>query len=431
LIVEDSGKIPYHYDEELVIFLQDVFNLTDTNITAGLEANPFVWSGETTNVMVNGKGQLSGAPQSPSCELASLNVKPDTTYRVRFIGGTGLSFVSLGFEEHSQLTIIEADGQYTQPYTVDYLQVASGQRFSVLFTTKCSDELTKQQYFLQIETRERPTLTRAYAILNYASQSVELPAPATPPLSLPNQTYGWLDYTLRPLVADNGFPSASEVTRRITVRMHQVVNGTIIWAEDQYPWTASFPKEPYLVSLYKSDGVEFPSMERALNNGGIDPVTRTFPAQIGEVLEIVLQNTGSDSGGLDAHGWHAHGAHYYDIGSGNGTYDPVANEARLKGTQPVLRDTTLVYRYETATTPGLNAGWRAWRLRVTEPGVWMIHCHILQHMIMGMQTVWVMGNETELLTIPKPDVTGYLTYGGSVYGNATYSPSVVHQFPPK
>jgi L-ascorbate oxidase len=194
LIVEDSGKVPYHYDEELVIFLQDVFNLTGTNITAGLQANPFVWSGETTNVMVNGKGQLSGAPQSPSCELASLNVKQDTTYRVRFIGGTGLSFVSLGFEDHSQLTIIEADGQYTQPYTVDYLQVASGQRFSVLFTTKCSDELTKQQYFLQIETRERPTLTRAYAILNYASQSVELPAPATPPLSLPNQTYGWLDY---------------------------------------------------------------------------------------------------------------------------------------------------------------------------------------------------------------------------------------------
>ena len=37
-----------------------------------------------------------------------------------------------------------------------------------------------------------------------------------------------------------------------------------------------------------------------------------------------------------------------------------------------------------------------------------------------------MGNETEILTVPLPDVTGYLTYGGSVYGNDTWAPSAVH-----
>lgn len=44
----------------------------------------------------------------------------------------------------------------------------------------------------------------------------------------------------------------------------------------------------------------------------------------------------------------------------------------------------------------------------------MIHCHILQHMVMGMQTVWVMGNETQILTVPVEHVLGYLEYGGSV-----------------
>jgi L-ascorbate oxidase len=45
----------------------------------------------------------------------------------------------------------------------------------------------------------------------------------------------------------------------------------------------------------------------------------------------------------------------------------------------------------------------------------------------GMQTVWVMGNETELLDkVPRPEVQGYLTYGGNVYGNATHWPEVVH-----
>jgi L-ascorbate oxidase len=57
------------------------------------------------------------------------------------------------------------------------------------------------------------------------------------------------------------------------------------------------------VSLYKDDGIEFPSLTRALQNGGVDNKTGAFPASIGEVLEIVIQNTGADSGGVDIHPW--------------------------------------------------------------------------------------------------------------------------------
>jgi L-ascorbate oxidase len=164
--------------------------------------------------------------------------------------------------------------------------------------------------------------------------------------------------------------------------VHQNIDGYITWSTNHYPWTITVPTEPYLVSLYKNDSIEFPNYQRALKNNGLDPVTRAFPARIGEVLEIVIQNTGSDSKGLDSHLYHAHGRHYYDIGSGNGTYDAAKNEARLAGTNPVLRDSTMLYRYETSIGNGTLAGWRAWRLRATEPGAWMIHCHILQHIIM-------------------------------------------------
>lgn len=38
-----------------------------------------------------------------------------------------------------------------------------------------------------------------------------------------------------------------------------------------------------------------------------------------------------------------------------------------------------------------------------------------------------MGNETELLgKVPAPQVEGYLTYGGNVYGNVSHYPEVVH-----
>jgi hypothetical protein len=44
----------------------------------------------------------------------------------------------------------------------------------------------------------------------------------------------------------------------------------------------------------------------------------------------------------------------------------------------------------------------------------------------GMQTVWKMGNESEILTVPLQEFQGYPEYGGSVYGNKSYDPSPVH-----
>jgi L-ascorbate oxidase len=393
LIIDEAGAVPYKYDDERVIALADVFQKTDSDIEEGLTANPFRWSGETANILVNGQGQLPDSLTAPNCELGTIEVEPDKTYRLRFIGGTALSFVSLAFEDHGEMTLIEADGAYTKPVKVSHLQIGSGQRFSVLFKTKARSDLSKTQFFLQMETRDRPALTRSYAILEYklpTSKRVPLPIrprltlPSEPALTLPPTVLGWLDYKLESLLPDPEFPATSEVTRRITIRTHQIIgSGSITWAQDDSPWIESFPKEPYLVSLYKNDSIEMPSLARARLHSGIDPETRAFPADIGEVIEIIIQNTGSDVGSVDVHPFHGHGAHFYDLGSGNGTYDPVANEERIRGIELVKRDTTMLYKYSEKTTPGINMGWRAWRLKVTQPGVWMVHCHILQHMVMG------------------------------------------------
>lgn len=400
LIVDEEGSPPYDYDDERIIALGDVFEKSDDDIEDGLVATPFRWSGETAQVLVNGKGQMPGKSTSAGCELASIEVEPDKTYRLRFIGGTALSFVTLAFEGHEQMTLIEADGDYTKPVNVSYLQIGSGQRFSVLLKTHSRDSLTKSQFFMQIETRDRPATTVSYAMLKYnLPSSKRVPAtpvlpspPISPPLTLPPTTLGWLDGQLLSLNVDPEFPPSSSVTRRIVIRTHQILgNNSVVWAQDSSPWIESFPVEPYLVSLYRNrtNSTEFPSLSRAYENEGIDPVTRAFPAEIGEVIEIIIQNTGSDVGTVDVHPFHAHGAHYYDLGSGNGTYDSVLNEQKIKGLSLSRRDTTMLYKWGEKVERGVDAGWRAWRLKVTEPGVWMIHCHILQHMIMGMQTVWV------------------------------------------
>lgn len=98
--------------------------------------------------------------------------------------------------------------------------------------------------------------------------------------------------------------------------------------------------DPYLVRLYRDGGSNWPSMERALLNDGLDPITLAFPAVMGEVIDIIIQGTGSEGNGTETHPWHAHGAHYWDLGSGEGEYNTAANEARWRTSigHPVKRE---------------------------------------------------------------------------------------------
>lgn len=451
LIVEDKTP-PYPTNGERTVYLQELFNRTDASLEQGLQATPLKWSGETNGFLINGRTISNfGLTDQPSQQLSIISVKPNSVYRMRFIGAASLSYAALGIESHSSLQIIEADGSYTKPHNVSFLQIASGQRFSALLKTKNCEELShlgRLDYYIQVESRERPSNVTNYAILRYSNdchlsghsvRNISTTAyPDTKPVSLPPTVNGFLDYALRPLHPSK-FPAASEVTRRVVINVQQILDKWVAWRDSNVTWTedaATFPhttpSQPYLVSLYENATAYIPSYSAAIKHGGVDPATNAFPARIGEVLEIVFQNIGAQTldgeaaGGLDVHPWHAHGEHYYDVGGGPGAYSSEILERQLKGTEPVKRDTTMLFRYNATTKPNEKQGWRAWRLRVQQPGVWMIHCHTLQHMLMGMQTVWVFGDAKEVMTLPKPEVSGYLTYGGSAYGNSSHAAEVVH-----
>jgi len=248
---------------------------------------------------------------------------------------------------------LKRNRSYTKKHNTSIIQISSGQRYSVLLHTKANPE--KQQYTIQLETREREGLaniTRSYAVLNYmpsfASNSSVGPfyPPASPPLTLPPTDVNFLEYSLCPLESamnsTHDMPTAEEVTRRVNITVHlSEPGGALVFLQNGYAWSEDVVEgEPYLVSLYKNDGKNWPSMERAILNNGLDPFTRAYPAEIGEVLEIVLQNTGSDGGTTETHPWHAHGAHYWDLGSGAGIYDRAANEAKWAASpgKPVKRE---------------------------------------------------------------------------------------------
>ena len=250
IIVDDQDKIPYDYDEDLALFIQDYFPRNDSNIETGLVANPFRWSGEAESIQINGfSGNSSFSNASdPSCTPHIIELSPGKIYRLRFISGTSLSLVTLGIEDHQNLTIIEADGEYTKPWETNHLQLGSGQRFSVLLKAKSDQELvdgggaSKTSFWLRVENRDRPTNSSGYALIQYKVPSVRIleNLPTTPPIVLPRNVTSWAEYSLEALDPREKFPTLDEVTRTVTITMRQVIregayvnrtiNGTLEWA---------------------------------------------------------------------------------------------------------------------------------------------------------------------------------------------------------
>jgi L-ascorbate oxidase len=451
LIVDDCDYPPYDYDEEIVLQFSDYSPRNDGNGNSG---------GRTRNsdaILLNGRGIRDGdtADGSDSCSLAVIDVKPDTTYRLRFIGATGLSHLVIGIEDHTELTVISVDGgQYTQPHPVEYIQLGSGQRFDVLMTTKSAEDIEadgKDTYYIQFETLDRSTVLRGYAAIKYETSSSAkvrrqpqgpgqalgqvqgqgrgqgqglqggqgqqlsrpqerqgkgaasdddsdvLQWPSDPPIDLPDDNHDWLEYSLEPLWPEPiPCPTLDEVTRRVVIDAQLLISGNsddTVWRLAGLSWGEDDMAVPLLVDIYQRGQDAIPDYDTAMDNYGWDPTTKSFPVRLGEVLEVVIQNTGAvnadgnsqGSGRVDAHPFHIHGQHVWDIGCGDGSYDAEANEQKIKdmGYTPVRRDTSMLYKYQDSVDAGADAGWRAWRIRVDYAGVWMLHCHTLAHMVRG------------------------------------------------
>ncbi|KAF4556606.1 Multicopper oxidase-like protein 9 [Elsinoe fawcettii] len=458
VIVKDTKEPPYKYDQERTLVVGTYFNKDDATIEDQLTGNPVEWSGEANAILINGKSGSAGPGNGSTCSPHIIEVVPGKQYRLRVIGASALPIVKAVIEGHSNLTVIEADGEYTQKATIDHIQVAPGQRFSYLLRTKSAAQIQKlgrTTFWIRYESRDRPTVTAGYALLRYKlpNKALETPSslPNTSPVQVPNITYNYLENTLssHDQAQRAAFPKLAQVTRTVYLNMALTVrvgnwdglkpNGSADWQPNSFAWQetriGATNRVPYLIDVLKNN--KAPNYSLALKNGGFDPSSKSYPARVGEVLDIVWQGNAGIGQYFDSHPMHMHGEHYYDLGSGNGTYDAKKNEQKLtkKNYVPAKRDTTVLYRYlETGESSQANVtmGWRAWRIRVTEGnvGAWMAHCHIAQHAILGMNTVWVFGTAKELRKkFPStPYVSGYLDYGGSAYGSNTKAPVVNHYF---
>uniref|UniRef100_A0ACD6A969 Uncharacterized protein n=1 Tax=Avena sativa TaxID=4498 RepID=A0ACD6A969_AVESA len=454
LIVEATPEQdePYRKDYdggELSVLLSDWYHENVYAQAAGLERKDkhFEWIGEPQTILINGRGQYDCmlgkvtnyhrgidryaktcvrgkeaklcrdeerclrrsecGPYCPKSQCAPVvfDVEPGKTYRLRIASTTTLSALNLQIEGHS-LTVVEADGNPVEPFTVKDIDIYSGESYSVLLTTNHTPTFYRPgAFWISVGVRGRhPKTLPATAVLRYTNSRFQWPG------SVPPATPAWDDiqrsksftYKIKALknnAAATPPPKSAALNRTIVMLNTQtMVGGHVRWAINNVSLT--LPATPYLGAyFYGLQGSAFDATGEAPNgfpdgyNVSMPPGKNGYKARLsdrvyelphGALVDVVLQNADMmRENTSESHPWHLHGHDFWVLGYGDGQYDAGKDFGKLNTDDPPLRNTVVVFPH----------GWTVLRFMADNTGAWAFHCHIEPHLHMGMGAVFIEGIE--------------------------------------
>ncbi|XP_027346285.1 L-ascorbate oxidase-like [Abrus precatorius] len=413
---------PFHYDGEFNLLLSDLWHKSSHEQELDLSSKPFKWIGEPQALLINGRGQFNCSlatkfmnntvPQchfkgGEECAPQILHVEPNKTYRIRIASTTSLASLNLAISNH-KLVVVEADGNYVQPFAVNGIDIHSGESYSVLLTT---NQNPKKNYWLSIGVIGRkPKTPQGLTILNYKTISASILPTSPPPI-----TPLWNDFKrskafTNKIIAKMGTPQPPKFSHRkiFLLNTQNLVDGFTKWAINNV--SLSLPPTPYLGSMkfklnnafdQKPPPNNFPQQYDIFNppmNPNATIGNGVYMFNLNEVVDVILQNA-NRLNGIDSeiHPWHLHGHDFWILGYGDGKFKQ-GDEKKFNLTHAPLRNTAIIFPY----------GWTALRFRADNPGVWAFHCQIEPHLHMGMGVIFAEGVH-KVKRIPPEALTCGLT----------------------
>ncbi|KAJ2350449.1 ferroxidase fet3 [Coemansia sp. RSA 2671] len=358
LVVYDQGKPPVKYDEEMLFSFEDWYTQTSTDhINTILEPNrPPPTEHRTGFGLING---INGNLTKP------MHFRPDRTYRLRLVSMSSTRWFQFSLPGHV-LQVVEVDGQYTEPMEVDGVDIAPGQRYSVLVTAHSASSfnyrynVTMHASFIPDEPGLSPRIFIGDVVYKHG-------APFSQAGSF-NNSFRWAkDIDLHALDQEPALP----VDRSL-----ELVVGRSLYSTGQF--FTHINDITYVSPLT-------PTLYTALSMGDMmtdervyGPQTHSVLLKHNEAIELVIHNPNTVPHPLHLHG-HAFQITEYGptspLAPSNATVAPIVKSSGV----PVKRDTVVVLPLQYAKI----------RFRADNPGVWMLHCHMDTHFIMGMTMTFV------------------------------------------
>ena len=391
LVILPKDKIAeqnlFGYDEERILVLSDYWHASPEVLFAGLVKDPvFKFVGAPQSFLTNGKTIGSNCTGKSQYDVTT--VTPGKRYRFRIIAASTLFYINFVIPGHT-MKLVEVEGQLVQPVDLKYLEIFSGQRYSVIITAN----QPVADYWMQQHGRWRAGWpTNGFAILRYQGNRNKQSIPIM--MKTPNETASWITSALHSLIPCPSFPQESTQTLLLVGSQTKLSLGQMRWSVNNISF--EFPHDKSILSHAVFNSLDTLPLS-----------TKPYTYNIGDVIDLVFQNTVALNGVCEAHPWHLHGHGFWVLAMGAGEYQPTTNHFH----NPVKRDTVTIYPSKHAYNqapgvPDTKCGWTKVRFVADNPGAWALHCHLISHFAMGMGTVLVEGQSHLKGTFVGPDING-------------------------
>lgn len=284
------------------------------------------------------------------------------------IGSTNFAIGVFSIDEHD-MWVYAMDGSYITPQRVQTITVANGERYSVLVKTHRAG-----QFKMRYVANSAPQTITGHAVLDVRGlfpSKLEDSKPWTDIIgnSLTNSTTCFNQDIAAPFPPEP-IPSNADDLHVLNMRID---GASYLWALNStrlQPHSMEFHNTP---ALFRN-----PDHESFHNNVTLTTRNNTW-------VDLVLFSSVFP---MPPHPIHKHGIKMYQIGTGAGPFKwKSVAEARkdipeaFNLVNPPKRDTF------TSHPARKEVNWIAVRYHVSNPGAWLVHCHISNHMMGGMMMV--------------------------------------------
>lgn len=330
-----------------------------------------------------------------SSDVYKIDVVPGKTYLLRLINAGLNNEYFFGIANH-KLTIVEADAEYTKPFTTDRVMLGPGQTLNVLVTANQPIGRYSMAMGPYMSAQSIPfqniTAVAYFQYLGATPNSLSLPAvlPSFKDnLAVKTVMDGLkgLNTSSVPKEIDKNLfvtigVNVQKCSRKDPQKNCQGVNGGVMAASmnnisfirpnisllEAYYWdknayfTEDFPGAPLKFYDFVNG-----APNNAPNNTNSKNGTRVFVLEYGTRVQLILQDTGTVS--TENHPIHLHGYSFYVVGYGTGNYNP--DKATFNLVNPPYMNTIGVP----------VGGWAAIRFTADNPGNNILNISHMQHLV--------------------------------------------------
>jgi iron transport multicopper oxidase len=337
VIYDPEDPLAYMYDVDdasTVITLADWYHTVAPELIGTIPV--------AQSMLINGLGRYAGGPES---KLSVINVRQGKRYRLRLVQISCDSNVMFSIDGHN-LTVIEADGQLTEPLVVDQLQIFVAQRYSVILV---ADQPVDNYWVRALPNTANASYDQGMnsAILRYKG------APEVDPTTVSTTTNLLQETNLHALI-NPGAPGIPEYGKAdINLTLEISINGPSFYVNNV---TFVSPSVPVLLQILSGARDPF----QLLPNGSV------YVLGANKVVELTVAINAP--GG--PHPIHLHGHRFNVVQSaGSSTFNYV---------NPVRRD---------VVSAGVVGQQMVIRWVTDNSGPWFLHCHIDWHLQAGFAAV--------------------------------------------